>query len=367
MVALTNHRASIDKRMTPNNAFCSGVKRIAPHAPCGHVAEPLGLTPRPDRRGKKPMESITPQRFHYEQFADINALVALKKSQRISVCIPTLNEADTIGSIVSIIRETLVRSSGFVDEILVIDSGSQDATREIAAAAGATVHLASEILPGGERHHGKGENLWKALHVASGEIICYVDGDISNFHPGFITGLTGPLLTDPRIDYVKAFYERPLAYGDESHSTGGGRVSEILMRPLISMFYPELIGILQPLSGEYAARRTTLESLAFPIGYGVEIAHLIDLARDGKIDRIAQTDLVRRVHRNRDDDELGSMAFAILRVVLRRLQRDGKIALATPLPNLYQSWTVDGDSIHLLSKIIPEPERTAINPLPTTG
>ena len=150
MVALTKHRASIDIRMAPDSAFCSGAKRIAPHAPCGHVAEPLDLTPRPDRRGKQPMESITPQRFHYEQFADINALVALKKSQRISVCIPTLNEADTIGSIVSIIRETLVRSSGFVDEILVIDSGSQDATREIAAAAGATVHLASEILLGGD-------------------------------------------------------------------------------------------------------------------------------------------------------------------------------------------------------------------------
>ncbi len=313
------------------------------------------------------MAPMTAQHFHHEQFADVDALVALKKSQRISVCIPTLDEADTIGPIVSIIRETLVIAHGFVDEILVIDSGSADATREIAAAAGATVHLAAEILPGADRHHGKGENLWKALHVASGEIICYIDGDISNFHPGFITGLTGPLLTDPGLAYVKAFYERPLAYGDESHSTGGGRVSEILIRPLISLFYPELGGILQPLSGEYAARRATLESLAFPVGYGVEIAHLIDLARDGKLDSIAQTDLVKRVHRNRDDDELGSMAFAILRVVLRRLQRDGKIALATPLPDLYQSWTVDGDGIHLLSKIIPEPERPPINPLPTTG
>ncbi len=310
---------------------------------------------------------MTPQRFHHRQFADVNALVALKKSQRISVCIPTLNEADTVGSIVSIIRETLVGSHGFVDEILVIDSGSEDATREIAAAAGATVHLASEILPAEEPHHGKGENLWKALHVASGEIICYIDGDILNFHPGFITGLTGPLLTDPGIDYVKAFYERPLAYGDESHSTGGGRVSEILVRPLISLFYPELGGILQPLSGEYAARRSTLESLTFPVGYGVEIAHLIDLARDGKIDRIAQTDLVKRIHRNRDDDELGSMAFAILRVVLRRLQRDGKIALATPLPDLYQSWTIDEDSIQLLSQIIIEPERPAIKPVSTCG
>ncbi|MES2659038.1 MAG: glucosyl-3-phosphoglycerate synthase [Verrucomicrobiota bacterium] len=301
-------------------------------------------------------------RFHHGQFADVEALVALKNGQRISVCIPTLNEAETIGPIVSIIRDELVTKAALVDEILVIDSNSDDATIEIAKAAGATVHLSSDILPDAGSHLGKGENLWKALHVSTGGIICYIDGDISNFHSGFITGLVGPLLIEPEIDYVKAFYERPLAYGDESHSTGGGRVSEILIRPLISLFYPELTGIFQPLSGEYAARRETLESLAFPTGYGVEIAHLIDLARDGKIDSIAQTDLVKRIHRNRDDDELGSMAFALLKVILRRLHRDGKLTLGHPLPDLYQSWTVDGDSIHLLSKIIPEPERPAINP-----
>ena len=301
----------------------------------------------------------SPQRFHHRQFADVEALVALKKSQRVSVCIPTLNEAETIGTIVSIIRDSLVRC-GLVDEILVIDSGSTDATRELAAASGAAVHLASGILPDQTNYCGKGENLWKALHVSSGDIICYLDGDISNFHPGFVTGLVGPLLTDPTIDYVKAFYERPLAYGDESHSTGGGRVSEILIRPLISLFYPELGGILQPLSGEYAARRETLESLPFPVGYGVEMAHLIDLARAGKIDRIAQTDLVKRIHRNRDDDELGSMAFAILRVVLRRLERDGKLTLAAPLPTLYQSWAIHGENIEPLSKTIPEPERPPV-------
>ncbi len=308
------------------------------------------------------MQPKTLPRFHHGQFADVDSLVALKKSQRISVCIPTLDEADTIGAIVSTIRDALVRPNGFVDEILVIDSGSTDGTREIAAAAGATVHLAAEILPNEDGYQGKGENLWKALHVSRGDIVCYIDGDISNFHAGFVTGLTGPLLTDPALDYVKAYYERPLAYGDESHSTGGGRVSEILVRPLISLFYPELGGILQPLSGEYAARRSTLESLAFPIGYGVEIAHLIDLARDGKLDRIAQTDLVQRIHRNRDDDELGSMAFAILRVVLRRLQRDGKITLSTPLPDLYQSWTAIGEDVRMISKIIPEPERPPIFP-----
>ena len=305
--------------------------------------------------------NLITKRFHYRQFADVETLVALKKSQRISICIPTLDEADSVGFIVSTIRDSLVSVHGLVDEIVVIDSGSADATREIAAAAGASVHLASEILPDGEGHRGKGENLWKALHVSTGDIICYIDGDISNFHPGFVTGLIGPLLTDPAIDYVKAYYERPLAYGDESHSTGGGRVSEILVRPLISLFYPELGGILQPLSGEYAARRSTLETLAFPTGYGVEIAHLIDLARDGKLARIAQTDLVKRVHRNRDDDELGGMSFAILRVVLRRLERDGILSLRGPLPDLYQTWIVNEANTLQVTKQIPEPERPPIS------
>jgi glucosyl-3-phosphoglycerate synthase len=303
------------------------------------------------------------QRFHHGQFADVEALVGLKKGQRISVCIPTLNEADTIGAIVSIIHRELVARFGLVDEILVIDSDSADATVEIARAAGASVHRSAAILPAAGSHPGKGENLWKALHVSTGNIICYIDGDISNFHPGFITGLVGPLLTTPDIDYVKAFYERPLTQGDDFQANGGGRVSEILIRPMISLFYPALIDIFQPLAGEYAARRTILESLAFPTGYGVEIAHLIDLAAAGKFDRIAQTDLVRRVHRNRGEHELGSMAFALLKVIFRRLTRDGKISLTTPLPDLYQSWSVDGDAIHLFSKEIPEPERPAINPL----
>ena len=302
------------------------------------------------------------QRFHFSQFADSSRLAELKRSthQRIAVCIPTLNEAKTIGSIVSIIHTELVRSAGLVDEIIVIDSGSTDGTRENARDAGASVHLSAEVPPVAGKHSGKGENLWKALHASTGDIICYIDGDISNFHSGFVTGLVGPLLTDSKIDYVKAYYERPLAYGDESRSTGGGRVSEILIRPLISLFYPELGGIIQPLSGEYAARRTVLESLPFPTGYGVEIAHLIDLARDGRISGIAQTDLVRRVHRNRDDDELGSMAFALLKVVLRRLERDQKLTLANPLPDLSQSWMIEGDEPRMLSQIIPEPERPPV-------
>ena len=303
------------------------------------------------------------QRFHHLQFADARELAQFKNHQSISVCIPTLNEAKTIWNIVSTIQSDLM-AIGLVDEIIVIDSGSTDNTREIAAAAGAKTCLATDILPNLAPQVGKGENLWKALHVATGDIICYIDGDIENFHPGFVTGLVGPLLTDDGIDYVKGFYERPLAYGDESHSTGGGRVSEILIRPLISLFYPELSGILQPLAGEYAARRSTLESLEFPVGYGVEIAHLIDLAQNQQLHRIAQTDLVKRIHRNRGDAELGGMAFAILRVILRRLERDSKITLSTPLPTLFQSSSIEDGSITTISREIPEPERPRIQSSP---
>lgn len=305
------------------------------------------------------------RRFHHSQFEDAGALAALKNGQMISVCIPTLDEAETIGGIVETVRRELMERVPLVDEILVIDSDSRDATREIAARAGARVFRSAEIAPEYGSHYGKGENLWKALHAAEGDLICYLDGDIANFHAGFVTGLVGPLLTDPGIDYVKAYYERPLASGDGIHSVGGGRVSEILVRPMISMFYPELAPILQPLSGEYAARRSLLETLPFPTGYGVEIAHLIDLVRDGKLGRIAQTDLVRRIHRNRDEGELGDTAFAILRVMLRRLERDGKLTLSHPPTDLHQRWLIDVECILPISTRIPEPERPPLTePVP---
>jgi glucosyl-3-phosphoglycerate synthase len=299
-------------------------------------------------------------RHHHQQFQDIGGLLALKRSQRISVCIPTLNEAETIGPIVACIRQQLMERVPLVDEILVIDSGSTDATRDQAAQAGAQVRLSADIAPESGTHLGKGENLWKALHCATGDLICYIDGDIRNFHAGFVTGLLGPLLSDPSVDYVKAFYERPLSHGDDLHPSGGGRVSEILIRPLLSLFYPELSAVLQPLSGEYAARRPLLESLAFPTGYGVEIAHLIDLAAAGKLAHVAQTDLEQRVHRNRSDAELGRMAFALLLVVLRRLERDGKLSLTDPLPTLHRAWSFHGSDPREILTSITEPERPPV-------
>ncbi len=304
------------------------------------------------------------QRFHHSQFADARRLVDLKRSasQRVAVCIPTLNEAETIGPIVECLRRELIDEAALIDELLVVDSQSTDTTADLAARAGATVFQSAEIAPETGTHTGKGENLWKTLQIAKSDIICYIDGDIANFHSGFVKGLLGPLLENPHIDYVKAYYERPLAGGDVAPAAGGGRISEILVRPLISMFYPELVDILQPLSGEYCARRTLLESLPFPTGYGVEIAHLIDLAHAGLLENIAQCDLEKRVHRNRGEGDLGDAAFAILRVVLRRLERDGKLTLKHPPSDVHHRWLIDETGIEAISKFIPESERPALRP-----
>ena len=201
--------------------------------------------------------------FHHSRFADVAALVAAKHGLRLAVCIPTLDEAQTIGTISTLIRQELMEHHPLVDELLIIDSGSTDGTREIAELAGARVFLSADIAAAEGTFRGKGENLWKALHATDCELLCFIDGDIGNFTSRFVTGLVGPLLTDPDIGYVKAFYERPLTHPNGVRPTGGGRVSEILVRPLLSLFYPELTVFLQPLSGEYAARREVFRSLDF--------------------------------------------------------------------------------------------------------
>lgn len=209
-----------------------------------------------------------------------------------------------------------------LDEIAVVDSGSTDRTRELAAAAGADVYLAANILPEMGHSCGKGENQWKAVYQLKGDLLVFLDGDVSNLHPGFVTGLLGPLLHHPEIGYVKSFYKRPLP-GDRADEDEGGRVTEILIRPMFSLYFPELTAIIQPLSGESAVRRTLLEQLAFPVGYGVETAHLIDISSAFGLEVLAQVDLSQRCHRTRTNRELGRMAFAILQVLNRRLQQRG--------------------------------------------
>ncbi|MDZ7718665.1 MAG: glucosyl-3-phosphoglycerate synthase [Balneolaceae bacterium] len=263
--------------------------------------------------------------YHHSEFWDLMKLVEAKekKNLKISLCLPTLNEEKTIGKEIIIFKSELMERYPLIDEIAVIDSGSDDNTLEVAKNYGADTYLASDILPDLESKKGKGENLWKAIYQLEGDIIVYVDADISNIHPRFVYGLVAPLIHRDKVQYVKAFYDRPLAFSGNVRASGGGRVTEILVRPLFSLFFPELTGIIQPLSGEYAVRREVLENIAFPIGYGVETSHLIDVYHKYGLEAFAQTDLDKRVHENKPTQALGKMAFGILQTFIKRAQALG--------------------------------------------
>ena len=297
--------------------------------------------------------------FHHGEFWDILKLVKEKekKGLKISLCIPTLNEEKTIGKEVLILRSELMERYPLIDEFAIIDSGSEDKTLEVAGSYGADTYLASDILPEEGDKRGKGENLWKAIHQLKGDIICYVDADISNIHPRFVYGLVAPLIHRAEVQYVKAFYDRPLNYSSGLRSSGGGRVTEILIRPLFSLFYPELTNIIQPLSGEYAARREVLEIIPFPIGYGVETSHLLDLYLKFGLDAFAQTDLDRRVHRNQTTNALGKMSFGILQTFINRLHSQGKIDRIPDMETFYRRFQVEDGSYNQLTQEVVEEER----------
>jgi glucosyl-3-phosphoglycerate synthase len=288
------------------------------------IAAP-GMTATPVERGPDVSALvdrwIAENTFNSREFRDLKRLTELKRRQRltISLALPTLNEAATIARILTVLKGALMDRQPLLDEVVVIDSGSTDGTPDIARSLGVPVHQHAEILPELGTFRGKGEALWKSLHVTRGDIVAWCDTDITNIHPQFVYGVVGPLLTDPRISYVKGFYRRPLKFGGKLHAAGGGRVTELVARPLINLFYPELSGLLQPLSGEYAGRREVLERLPFFTGYGIEIGHLIDLVETYGLNRIAQTDLGVRIHRNQELLDLSKMAFAIMQVALKRL------------------------------------------------
>jgi glucosyl-3-phosphoglycerate synthase len=304
--------------------------------------------------------------FHYGQFWDLLDLVRQKekKGLKISLCIPTLNEEATIGKEIVIFRSELMERYPLIDELAVIDSGSTDKTCEVARAFGADVYLASEILPEVGDKKGKGENLWKAIYQLKGDIICYVDADIKNIHPRFATGLVAPLIYRDEIQYVKAFYDRPLVYSTGIRPSGGGRVTEILVRPLFSLFFPELTGLIQPLSGEYAVRRKTLEALPFPIGYGVETSHILDVYHQLGMEAFAQTDLDQRVHRNQTTLALGKMSFGILQSFLNRVESYGMIEKLPELARVYRQFQAHDNKYEQVSFEIIEEERPPMLQIP---
>ncbi|HEX7195407.1 MAG TPA: glucosyl-3-phosphoglycerate synthase, partial [Candidatus Limnocylindria bacterium] len=247
----------------------------------------------------------------------------------ISVGLPALNEEKTIGTVIKRVKGALMERVPLIDQLVVIDSDSEDRTVEIATDLGVPVHRHPEILPEVGSHRGKGEALWKSLHVLDGDIVAWIDTDISNIQPRFVYGLLGPLLAEPKIQYVKGFYQRPIRDGDKLHAEGGGRVTELMARPLINLFFPELSGIIQPLSGEYAGRRELLERLPFFTGYAVEIGLLIDILDAAGLPAIGQVDLERRIHRNQPLPNLSQMSYVILQGAIRKLEERHRIELLT--------------------------------------
>ncbi|RAJ66964.1 glucosyl-3-phosphoglycerate synthase [Streptomyces sp. Amel2xB2] len=272
------------------------------------------------------------------------SLLAAKRASgtRVSVVLPALNEERTVGGIVSVIRRELMAGpeatgpaatgpvaahgpagsaarDALVDELVVLDSGSTDRTGETAARAGARVVHRDEVLPRLPALPGKGEVLWRSLLVTSGDVVCFVDADLEDFSADFVSGVVGPLLTDPRLRLVKAMYDRPL--GDDP--AGGGRVTELVARPLLNLHWPQLAGFVQPLGGEYAARRSLLERLPFPVGYGVELGLLVDALHTAGLDALAQVDVGVRHHRHQSGQALGRMAAAIQHTAQLRMARGG--------------------------------------------
>ncbi|HKI45729.1 MAG TPA: glucosyl-3-phosphoglycerate synthase [Balneolales bacterium] len=311
-------------------------------------------------------EWIKSNTFHHSRFWDLKKLVEEKERQniRISLCIPTLNEEKTIGKEVVIFRSELMQRYPLLDEIAIIDSGSEDNTLEVASAFGAQVYSATDILPHLESKRGKGENLWKAIYQLTGDIICYVDADIKNIHPRFVYGLVAPLIYNSETKYVKAFYDRPLAYSHGVRPSGGGRVTEILVRPLFSLLFPDLTGLIQPLSGEYAVRREVLERISFPIGYGVETSHLLDVYHKWGLAAFAQTDLDQRVHRNQSTRDLGKMAFGIMQTFLRRSE---KLGIFKEIPNYHtilRQFQAQEKDYHQIEFPIVEDERPPMITVP---
>ncbi len=236
----------------------------------------------------------------------------------ISVVIPARNEQRTVAAVVGAIAHSLVEAVPLVDELVVMDSDSSDATAAAAARAGAEVYRTADVLPSAGSYPGKGEALWKSLHVTNGDLLVFIDADLTSWGPHFVSGLVGPLLAAPDVRLVKGFYTRVRTETDGSTSTEGGRVTELVARPLISLWWPELAGVVQPLAGEWAARRDLMESLPIPVGYGVELATLMDTVARHGLDAVAQVDLGSRAHRHQANHDLALMAAELMVVADRR-------------------------------------------------
>ncbi|HLO29868.1 MAG TPA: glucosyl-3-phosphoglycerate synthase [Anaerolineales bacterium] len=306
-------------------------ERIMRESQCGVIVvktkRSLLLNPESEEAGQTAISVLVDKwfaenTFNANEFQDLNDLLNLKRERglSISLALPALNEEETVGNVIRTIKQSLILDVPLLDEIVLIDSNSGDRTREIATDLGIPVYIHQSVLPNYGARRGKGEALWKSLYCTQGDIVIWLDTDIVNIHPRFAYGLIGPLLMRPDIQFVKGFYRRPLKVGDKIQAGGGGRVTELTARPLLNLFYPELSGVIQPLSGEYGGRRTALERFNFFSGYGVEIGLLIDMLEKFGLNAIAQVDLQERIHHNQPLEALSKMSFAIIQAVIRKLE-----------------------------------------------
>jgi len=304
--------------------------------------------------------------FHAHEFADIRKLVALKEKHglTISVGLPALNEERTIGTVIKRVKGALMDRAPLIDQMVVIDSMSTDRTVEIATELGVPVHRHPEILPEMGTFTGKGEALWKSLYVLDGDLVAWIDTDIANIQPRFVYGLLGPLLAEPQLQYVKGFYQRPIRSADGLQAEGGGRVTELMARPLINLFFPELSGMIQPLAGEYAGRRSLLEALPFFTGYAVETGLLIDILEQAGLGAMGQVDLERRVHRNQPLPNLSQMAYVILAGAIRKLEERHRIELLTEVGRGMKLINTARDRFSLEVRDIGDELRPPMNTIP---
>ncbi|MFL6090694.1 MAG: glucosyl-3-phosphoglycerate synthase [Aeromicrobium sp.] len=240
----------------------------------------------------------------------------------VSVVIPARNEEATIGDVVAGIRNDLMVEHDLIDELVVMDSLSDDATAERAAEAGAIVHSVADVVPELGVAAGKGEALWKSQFVTQGDVLVFIDADLTDWGTHFVAGLLGPLFAEPEVQLVRGFYDRVMDDGSARQSVEGGRVTELVARPLIALHWPPLRAIVQPLAGEWAIRRSLLSQLAIPVGYGIELSTLIDTYERFGLGALAQVDLGLRAHQHQNLHDLGVMALELLAVAERRLKRD---------------------------------------------
>jgi glucosyl-3-phosphoglycerate synthase len=318
--------------VTSSASLGSFADRILHEAPCAVIAvksgRPLPQVVHYDESAGVQAISILVDKwfaentFHADEFKLLDELVEAKRQQglTISLALPALNEEKTVGTVIKMMKRELMEKFPLLDEVVLIDSDSTDRTREIAEEEGIPVYIHQQLLERLGPRRGKGEALWKSLLVTRGDIIAWIDTDIVNIHPRFVFGILGPMLANPQVQFVKGFYRRPLKVGNKMQAGGGGRVTELTARPLLNLFYPELSGVVQPLSGEYAGRRRALERATFFSGYGVETGLLIDIYERYGLSAVAQVDLLERIHHNQPLEALSKMSFAIIQTVMRKLE-----------------------------------------------